>query len=304
LTDSLHVASEQLEYRQALMKKRLRIMYKVGRSYRSNDLMGMLQLAGSSRSVADLVHRVRYAQEINRYDRRLMATIESLRDDIEQRAIALEERREMLFALKMEKEQEQSTLLSQTTERRKMLDEVQAEKEAYESMVAELEQAQKQLNILITTLEKKRKDAKKEWERGRTIAFEKRKGELPWPVSGKVVRDFGKIVHPVYKTVTMSLGIDIAATNGDMVTCVAPGKVDYVGWMRGYGKFVIVNHFNDYLTIYAHLGEISVEQEQELEFGAIVGKVGETGSLSGPKLHFQIRKSTEALDPTGWLQKL
>jgi septal ring factor EnvC (AmiA/AmiB activator) len=136
-----------------------------------------------------------------------------------------------------------------------------------------------------------------------STAFEKNKGRLPWPVEGAIVKEFGKIVHPVYKTVTMSIGVDIGTGRGERVECVASGKVEYVGWMRGYGQFVIVNHPGGYLTIYAHLDSIMVAKDKDVATGEALGTVGETGSLDGAKLHFQVRKSSDPLNPREWLEK-
>jgi septal ring factor EnvC (AmiA/AmiB activator) len=122
-------------------------------------------------------------------------------------------------------------------------------------------------------------------------------------VQGPIVKEFGRIVHPVYKTVTMSVGVDIQTSVGESVACVAPGRIDYVGRMRGYGKFVIVNHTSGFLTIYTHLDSVAVAKDQPVESGEILGTVGETGSLEGSRLHFEIRKSTEALNPREWLEK-
>jgi septal ring factor EnvC (AmiA/AmiB activator) len=101
----------------------------------------------------------------------------------------------------------------------------------------------------------------------------------------------------------MSNGIDIKAAKGEKVFSVAPGRVDYIGWMRGYGKFIIINHFGGYLTVYAHLEKISVVESQDLNFGDEIGLTGETGSLNGIKLHFQIRHESETVDPREWLEK-
>jgi murein DD-endopeptidase MepM/ murein hydrolase activator NlpD len=73
--------------------------------------------------------------------------------------------------------------------------------------------------------------------------------------------------------------------------------------MRGLGKMVIVDHVGGYLSIYAHLQDISVEVDQKVALDTELGRVGETGSLGGAKLHFEIRKSAEALNPLLWLEK-
>jgi murein DD-endopeptidase MepM/ murein hydrolase activator NlpD len=112
---------------------------------------------------------------------------------------------------------------------------------------------------------------------------------------------FGKIVHPVYKTVIMNNGVDIGVKEGQTVQCVAPGAVIHVGFMRGLGQMVIIDHSAGYMTVYAQLQNVSVSVDQKVQAGTVLGQVGSTSK--GPSLHFEIRKSTDPLDPSEWLEK-
>lgn len=296
LKDSIDILTKALSDRQFKMKKRLKNIYMTGRPT-------LIEILFTAKNISDILRRNKYFQTLNRYDRELLLSIDSTRISIHKNKETLETEQEQLVSLKESKEKESLLMEVEQAQRKEVLKDVQAEKKAYEIMVKELVLAQKELNLLIKRLEERRKKAKVEFEQGLKMAFEKRKGELPWPVDGRVIREYGKIVHPVYKTVTMSNGIDIKIAPGEKVFCVAPGTVDYVGWMRGYGKFIIINHFGGYLTIYAHLNEITVAQNDEIKYGAVLGTTGDTGSLTGPKLHFQIRHSSETLNPRKWLEK-
>ncbi len=296
LNDSLVIVSGELKERQLKMKQRLRDIYKTGQPK-------MIEIILTSQTVSDMLHRIKYFQELNRYDRQLLQEIDSTKMVVTNHKLQLENEQQELVALRTGKEQETAALKKEQKKRKSVLAEVQDEKKAYVAMVKELELAQEELNLLVKRLEKKRKEVKIEYERGLQIVFEKRQGKRPWPADGTIIREYGKIIHPVYKTVTMCNGVDIKAPKGDKVFSVAPGTIDYIGWMRGYGKFIIVNHFGGYLTIYAHLDKVSVAQDQDVKYGEELGAVGETGSLTGPKLHFQIRQSSETLNPRKWLEK-
>jgi murein DD-endopeptidase MepM/ murein hydrolase activator NlpD len=232
-----------------------------------------------------------------------MVEITTTRQNIDRRSTLLAKQREELSELLLSKKTEQKMLLDEELQRKTMLTDVRSKKQLYTAMISELEESQKQLNIIITTLQDKRKKAKKQLSSSTVMAFEKRKGKLEWPVEGKVVSPFGKIVHPVYKTVTMNNGIDIGATKGTSVRCVAPGTVIHTGWMRGMGQIVIVDHNGGYITVYAHLQEISVRMDQAVDFGTRLGNVGDTGAMGDANLHFEIRKSTDAFNPSEWLEK-
>ena len=82
---------------------------------------------------------------------------------------------------------------------------------------------------------------------------------------------------------------------------VARGQVRYAGWFRGYGKIVILEHAQGYFTVSGHLEEWSVEVGEVLEAGEVLGRVGETGSLRGPGLYFELRKGRNPQDPALWL---
>jgi murein DD-endopeptidase MepM/ murein hydrolase activator NlpD len=124
-----------------------------------------------------------------------------------------------------------------------------------------------------------------------------------WPVAGKIIARFGQYRHPELKTVTENIGIDIQAGAGNPVKVVASGRVTVITWQRGRGNIVIVSHYGGYYTVYTHLQEIQVDLQEEVSMGQVIGTVGESGSLKGPMLHFEIWRGEEKLDPEVWLGK-
>jgi septal ring factor EnvC (AmiA/AmiB activator) len=284
----------RLAIRQGEMKNRLRYIYKTGQSE-------LPQIILTSRSVSDILHRVRYFESLHEYDRRLLSQIENTRTRIQGRKLSLEKTHAQLTRLKKEKEQEHGELVREQDSRKTLLESVRFQKAAYATMIKDLEAAQQELKNIVMMLESRRKKLRTAQEKGMLSSFEKRKGALPWPVEGRVVSDFGKVVHSVYKTVIMNTGIDISARKGEKVYCIASGKVAYVGWMRGFGKFTIVDH-GGYYTTYAHMDEVTVEKDAEVKSGSVLGSIGDQGILGGTRLHFEIRKSSEALDPLEWLE--
>ena len=296
LGDSLVMAEAGLQNARELMKKRMRSAYMMGEVSR-------LQMLLTAKSPTEFVHRVRYFQDLNRYDRRLAETIRESIAEVSGKRASQEESRQALVKLLGDKRREQVALVEEESSRRAVLEDIRTKKNAFAAMVEELEGAQRELDAIIKVLEGRRKKAKEEEERKAVINFENRRGKLGWPVVGEVVTKFGKVVHPVYKTVITSNGIDIAAKKGAPVRSVAPGSVAHVGSMRGLGRFVIVDHSGGFITVYAHMNEITVSLNDDIIMGAELGKVGETGTASGAKLHFEVRKAAESLDPEEWLEK-
>jgi lipoprotein NlpD len=122
------------------------------------------------------------------------------------------------------------------------------------------------------------------------------RGSFVWPVRGKVTRKFG------HKGATRSEGIDISAPRGTPIRAARSGKVVYSDdEMKGYGNLVILEHKGAYFTIYGHNQVNMVKENMVVAQGQIIGKVGDTGTVTSPRLHFEIRKGSKALDPLRFL---
>jgi murein DD-endopeptidase MepM/ murein hydrolase activator NlpD len=132
--------------------------------------------------------------------------------------------------------------------------------------------------------------------------FASKRGKLRWPVSeGAVVARFGNQIHPTLKTITQNTGIDIAVPSGSPVNAVAQGEVSTIWWLPGYGNLVILNHYDGYRTVYAHLADINVTEGQKVNEGDLLGTSGET--VDGPRVHFEVWKEREKQNPALWLSQ-
>lgn len=119
-------------------------------------------------------------------------------------------------------------------------------------------------------------------------------GELQfvWPAKGKVISGFAE---------PRSKGIDIDGKPGDPVVAAAPGRVTYIGTgIPGLGKLVVIKHDNGFITVYAHNREILVKEQQTVSRGQRIAELG-SSDADRPKLHFQIRKGSAAVDPLRYL---
>ena len=92
-------------------------------------------------------------------------------------------------------------------------------------------------------------------------------------------------------------GIDIAARKGTPIVASDAGRVIHSGWMRGYGKVVIIKHAGAYRTVYAHASRLHVRKGEFVERGQKIAEVGSTGRSSGPHLHFEIRRGQTPQNP-------
>lgn len=133
------------------------------------------------------------------------------------------------------------------------------------------------------------------------VSFSSRKGKLHLPTSGTITVAYGKVVNPRFNTVTVQHGLDVEAPAGAPVVAVAPGRVVHAGWFKGYGNLLIVDHGDGYHTLVAHLASMRTAMGEEVETGDVLGAVGDSGSLKGPYLYFELREKGRPVDPRPWL---
>ena len=119
-----------------------------------------------------------------------------------------------------------------------------------------------------------------------------------WPVSGTINSGFGP------RGATFHDGVDIAAPEGTPIRAIEKGEVIYSDQLRGYGNMVIVRHADGIMSVYAHNETNLVRDGQKVSRGEIIATVGSTGRVTGPHLHFEIRKSNTAQDPARYFPRL
>jgi murein DD-endopeptidase MepM/ murein hydrolase activator NlpD len=136
----------------------------------------------------------------------------------------------------------------------------------------------------------------------RHTGFAALRGRLPRPVAGEVEVGFGRVVNPRFNTVTVQKGLDLRAPAGAEVRAIAPGRVAHAGWFRGYGNLVIVDHGDGFHSLVAHLASMSTAMGEEVEVGTLLGTVGDSASLKGPYLYFELRERGRPVDPGAWLR--
>lgn len=119
-----------------------------------------------------------------------------------------------------------------------------------------------------------------------------------WPIKYTgVTSPFGYRFHPIRKVKVLHSGVDLKAGVGVDLFAPADGKIISAGWMGAYGKIIIIKHANGYETRHAHLSKIFVKRGDIVRKGQQIGKTGKTGGVTGPHLHYEIRKNNKPLNP-------
>lgn len=126
-------------------------------------------------------------------------------------------------------------------------------------------------------------------------------GFVRWPVYGDITDWYGWRWHPVYGGNHFHDGIDIGVYSGTPVSAVARGRVTYVGWMGGYGITVKLDHGDGVESMYSHLSEAIVSWGDVVNGGETIAYSGNTGTSTGPHLHFTVLLDGSPVDPMSWL---
>jgi len=122
-------------------------------------------------------------------------------------------------------------------------------------------------------------------------------GRFPWPVRGRVLASYGNTPGGGHND-----GINIAAPRGTPVRAVDGGTVAYAGnEVKGYGNIVLIKHANGWISAYAHLDDVTVKPGDTIAIGQVIAKVGDSGGVGEPQLHFELRRGKKPVDPKEFL---
>jgi murein DD-endopeptidase MepM/ murein hydrolase activator NlpD len=125
-------------------------------------------------------------------------------------------------------------------------------------------------------------------------------GAMPsfrWPVRGRVIAGFGSKPNGMQND-----GINLAVPEGTPIKAADDGVVAYAGnELKGYGNLVLIRHANGFVSAYAHASELMVKRGDTIKRGQVIAHAGQTGNVTSPQLHFEIRKGSTPVDPTQYL---
>jgi len=124
---------------------------------------------------------------------------------------------------------------------------------------------------------------------------EQRRHGFIWPISGRLTSRFGP------RQTSFHDGIDIATYTGTPIRASQRGQVIYSDKLRGYGNLIIIRHRQGFASVYAHNRKNLAKEGQRVVRGQVIAEVGSTGRVTGPHLHFEIRKNNVAKDPLYYL---
>jgi septal ring factor EnvC (AmiA/AmiB activator) len=280
----LRELEEKHEVRRQHLIKRMRAFYLMGKT-------GFFNVAFSSRTLPDLVVANEAFLNLVTFDRSVFAAFRENMAEIRRVAQARELEKSVLEKFREDAEREQQDLRTTAEEKSTLLKRVQTEKGLFAQALKEMKKAEGELTSALTRLNKA----------GKAQGLARSRGLLPPPVEGQLVGRFNQTPADEEDAIFAN-GITINTPTGTEVRAVFAGEVIFAGYMRGYGKMIIIDHDQQYYTVTARFDDLRVREGDQVSQGQVIGTAGEMATLFGKGLYFEIRHGTVAEDPLAWLR--
>ncbi len=286
LSQIQHAADEITRYEE-LEDLQYELFCEQVRSEEERGSLSYLSVLFKATSMADLLNRMEFVNEVAEYNKSLIAAIQETRANIAEEKAAMEEHEKQLG----EQQDELETKLNETTA---LMEEYAADQKALEAVYAAEEKAAKEIAAEIDRLI------------AESDVIPSNEGFI-WPVntSKKISSPIGGRVSPGGIGSTNHKGVDICNVGyTSSIFAVKSGKVilaNTSGWGGGYGNYVVIDHGGGVTTLYAHMSSVSVSEGQMVSQGTVIGITGNTGASTGPHLHYEVRINGVYQNPLNYL---
>ena len=288
LEPRLKKAEQKIKSHKKILGLRLRSIYKEGPMF-------PLRVAFSSNNVTDLMQRLKYMDLIVQQDSQMLQEYLTKLEQIKQDKSSLYTVRAKLVSLKKNTVSKKREIEKTKKEKSVYLKKIKRKKNLSVKVRKELLAASNNLNSLIDKLLMKLVS-------GEGLDISDKKGRLKLPLKGRILNKFGRKRVKEYESYIVYNGINVRARRGTPVQAVFDGKVLYTGELEGYGNLVIVGHGKEYHSLYGHLDSIKVAANKVVKTGEVIALSGDSGSLEGETLYFELRKNGKPIEPVRWFR--
>ncbi|MBW9263160.1 MAG: peptidoglycan DD-metalloendopeptidase family protein [Candidatus Thiodiazotropha sp. (ex. Lucinisca nassula)] len=282
----------RLDQHRSSLERQLRAAYAMGRQEKMKILLNQQDPAVVSRVMVyyDYFNTARLKQmEQIRVNLQKLNTIEQQIAREEQRLQQLQAKnltqKKQLEAAQSGRKKIIASLNSRLKNKGQELQSLKSDEKQLQSLLEELQQALVDIPINPTA----------------HVAFQKRKGKLPWPSRGKLVARFGS-TREVGKLKWD--GVLISAPEGQEVRAIHHGRVAFADWLRGFGLLLIIDHGEGFMSLYGHNQSLFKETGEWVEPGEVVAQVGNSGGRSSSGVYFGIRHNGKPKNPTQWCRRI
>ena len=289
LNHSIEKNKNQVNLQEIAVANRLRMIYKEGNMF-------PVKLLFSADDFTDILRRMKYLEKISAYDTVMFYKYEKQIKLLNSKKKDILSANNKILSFEKKVKVTKAKIIKEKLNKDQFLAKLKKEKHSNLQLKDELVKSSNKLNQLISRLEGKIIE-------GEGLDIFDKKGRLLPPVKGRFLNLFGRVKDNRYNTYIVYNGVNIASRKGTAVRNVFNGKVLYTGKLDGYGNIVIIGHGKDYHSLYGHLDDIITMVGKLVLPGQIIGRSGDTGSIIGESLYFEIRHKGLPVEPTAWLIK-
>ena len=285
----LKKTEHKIKLQKIALASRLRAIYKKGPVF-------PLKIAFSSEDINRLFQNLKYMKLIAKEDIKLLRDYEKQYELFVNNKISLYAVRAKLVSFEKKAKNNKKEIIRIKNEKSQLLKKIKKKKFFYKKVRDELLTSSMNLNSLIEKLLVK-------IDSGEGLDISDKKGRLKMPLSGKVLNKFGKKRVKEYDSFIVYNGINVKAKKGTFVKAVFDGTILYTGELEGYGNLIIIGHSRGYHSLYGYLDYIKVTTNTEVKSGDVIALSGDSGSLQGEALYFELRKNGKPIEPSSWFAK-
>ena len=302
LRTTLSSLGNELETLRTQYRSRAAHAYKHGR-------MHDLALIASSKSINQMLVRVRYLHRFAQQRRGRLAEIHATQKETEERNEELKDILDDNERLLDEERSEQQNLERLHQSRTRVISDLRATRSTIEQSLetkrAAARDLENRIRELIAATDRDRLRAREDLATAEEYAalsgsFLENRGQLPWPVKGVMREPFGDTVNPVYGTKTRNPGIIIEAPSSAEVRAVFDGRIIDISVLPEYGRYVVIEH-GVYKSVYSNFSDTFIAEGDLVRIGQAIGRAGTPDEPKGTALFFALFKEGSPIDPSPWL---
>ncbi len=288
LQDSYANTNSELEGERQLLARQLRAAYMLGRQEQVKLLLNQEDPARFGRALT-------YYRYLNQARLARIGKVEAMLHQLDQLQQDIGAQREALTQAETQQSAEMVELDQERLRREALLSKLQTEIRDQGGQLAQMQKDEKRLEKLLKDLQSALADLAPSG--GQHQPFAKLQRKLPWPVSGQLVANYGdarEVGNLRWR------GAFIAAPASREVHAVARGRVAFADWLRGFGLLIIIDHGDNYMTLYGHNQALFKQVGEWVAPGDVVASVGDTGGMARTGVYFELRHKGEPINPAKW----
>jgi septal ring factor EnvC (AmiA/AmiB activator) len=282
----------ELAVLRARLRARLRQLAVDGEGGAARALLG-------AEGFTELALRRRFLAQLANNDSKLTTDVRRVEDSVARQRAELRDRLAEAQRTQSLLSEQQALLAATRDERARTLERMRGERDVLRKAALDLVGKHRELQVLMNRIVDEPRAPAAVAPRGGIL-----RDGLLWPAAeGVVIRRFGSTVDQDTRAEIVCNGVELRSAPDTPVYAVAAGRVVHTGWLRGFGRVVIVDHGEGHHTLYAHLARADVAVGDEVARGAQIAAVGDTESQNGPKLYFELREHGRPRDPAPFLRR-